>query len=72
MRLLLVPIVLALLSTLADSRLADSEDESLEGTLTRAFKEYLEGEFRARPLEATRLGEHRFDDRLDDDFPAHL
>jgi uncharacterized protein (DUF885 family) len=44
---------------------ADSED----ARLTAFFKDYLEQEFRQRPLEATRLGDHRFDDRLDDLSP---
>ncbi|HTU22813.1 MAG TPA: DUF885 domain-containing protein [Gemmataceae bacterium] len=41
---------------------ADSE----EGRLTAYFKAYLEEAFRLRPLEATRLGDHRFDHLLDD------
>jgi uncharacterized protein (DUF885 family) len=39
-----------------------NEDARLE----RLFKEYLDVEFQHRPLEATRLGDHRFDDLLDD------
>jgi uncharacterized protein (DUF885 family) len=47
-------------------------EESEDARLTAFFKEYLEDLFRTRPLEATRLGEHRFDDRLDDLSPkAH-
>src|SRR5262245_18652518 len=42
-----------------------TEDEKL----TAFFKEYLDGEFRQRPLEATRLGDHRFDHLLDDVSP---
>src|SRR6185312_3175559 len=34
--------------------------------LTAFFKTYLEQSFRLRPLEATRLGDHRFDHLLDD------
>ncbi len=41
---------------------AMSEDARLE----KLFREYLDTEFKHRPLEATRLGDHRFDDRLDD------
>jgi uncharacterized protein (DUF885 family) len=37
-----------------------------DGRLASLFKEYLEGEFKARPLEATRLGDHRYDHVLDD------
>ncbi len=34
--------------------------------LTAFFQEYLDAAFQAQPLMATRLGDHRFDDRLDD------
>ncbi|HVS34624.1 MAG TPA: DUF885 domain-containing protein [Gemmataceae bacterium] len=44
---------------------AASEDEKLPAF----FKAYLEEEFQHRPLDATRLGDHRFDDRLDDVSP---
>ncbi len=41
---------------------ARAEDEKL----TTFFREYLERSFREEPLMATRLGDHRFDDKLDD------
>jgi uncharacterized protein (DUF885 family) len=41
---------------------AESEDDRLKVL----FKEHLEREFKERPLEATRLGDHRFDHLLDD------
>jgi uncharacterized protein (DUF885 family) len=44
--------------------LAAAEDE--DARLTAWFKRYLDDEFRRHPLDATRLGDHRFDDRLDD------
>jgi uncharacterized protein (DUF885 family) len=44
------------------ARPADTEDEKL----TAFFKTFLDEEFRRRPLEATRLGEHSFDHLLDD------
>ncbi len=47
------------------ARAANAEDEKL----TAFFKAYLEEEFQHRPLDATRLGDHRFDDRLDDVSP---
>ncbi len=53
------------LGTAAPPAPAEGEDERL----TALFKQYLDDEFRARPLEATRLGDHRFDDRLDDLSP---
>jgi uncharacterized protein (DUF885 family) len=40
-----------------------------DAKLTGFFKEYLEQAFRQRPLEATRLGDHRFDHLLDDLSP---
>src|SRR5262245_47871943 len=56
----------ALGGPLADSAVqGDSED----ARLTALFKEYLEREFKHRPLEATRLGDHRFDHLLDDLSP---
>lgn len=40
--------------------------ESAEEHLNAFFKAYLEEAFRRRPLEATRLGDHRYDHLLDD------
>lgn len=37
-----------------------------DARLNEIFKAYLEQVFQAEPLTATRLGDHRFDDRLDD------
>lgn len=55
--------VVAMLTTLpAAVAAANPEDEKLE----RFFKDYLERLFQDEPLTATRLGEHRFDDRLED------
>ena len=52
----------------ASSALAAGNDEELE----RFFKEYLEDRFRLQPLDATRLGDHRFDHLLDDLSPEAL
>jgi uncharacterized protein (DUF885 family) len=41
-----------------------------DAKLTAFFKAYLDDFFRQRPVEATRLGDHRFDDRLEDLSPA--
>lgn len=46
---------------------ASAADE--EATLEQFFKGYLEELFRLRPLDATRLGDHRFDHLLDDLSP---
>jgi uncharacterized protein (DUF885 family) len=46
----------------AGPRPAPAEDDRL----TAFFKAHLDAEFKQRPLEATRLGNHHFDDRLDD------
>lgn len=40
-----------------------------DATLEAFFKEYLEERFRLQPLDATRLGDHRFDHLLDDLSP---
>jgi uncharacterized protein (DUF885 family) len=53
-------LVLTLFS--ASVRSAETED----ARLTEFFKSYLDEAFRRRPLEATRLGDHRFDHLLDD------
>ena len=55
-----VAILAWLLLTL--SAAAQSADARLEGF----FKEYLERYFRTQPVAATQLGEHRFDDQLED------
>jgi len=40
--------------------------QSADAKLEAFFKEYLEQTFRLRPMEATQLGDHRFDNLLDD------
>jgi len=40
--------------------------QEADAKLSTCFTEYLEEHFRQRPLEATQLGEHRFDHLLDD------
>jgi len=49
----------------APGRAAGTEDARLAGF----FKNYLDAEVRRRPLQATRLGDHRFDHLLDDLSP---
>ena len=43
--------------------------EEADGKLESVFKTYLDDYFRRRPLEATRLGEHRFDSQLEELTP---
>src|SRR5882724_467498 len=44
--------------------------QEADAKLESAFKTYLDDYFRLRPLEATRLGDHRFDSQLEDLTPA--
>jgi uncharacterized protein (DUF885 family) len=60
-------IVLFVTLALAPSAIAQNAEDQ---KLTAAFRAFLDDEFRHRPLEATRAGDHRFDDRLDDVSPA--
>ena len=43
--------------------------QDAEAKLKSVFKSYLDDYFRLRPLEATRLGDHRFDSRLEELTP---
>ncbi len=67
--LTVLPLGLLVLAVFASPLFAaPSEEERLRAF----FKAYLEEAFRRRPLEATRLGEHRFDHLLDDISAAAL
>jgi len=61
-----IVVALGLLLTRAQTGLG----QSAEAQLTNFFKQYLEETFRLRPMDATRLGDHRFDHLLDDLTPA--
>jgi uncharacterized protein (DUF885 family) len=63
--LVLAITLLPVLSARGDNPKANGEDAKL----TAFFKKYLDAAFRRRPLEATRLGDHRFDHLLDDLSP---
>ena len=63
MRLLLC---LALAASLVSRAGTESEDKKLDVF----FRAHLEAVFKLRPVEATSLGEHRFDHQLDDLTPA--
>jgi len=60
MRLFVAAALVLLSASLASA--ANPEDSKLADF----FKAFLEEEIRQRPLEATRLGDHRYDDQLDD------
>src|SRR6186713_1816917 len=40
--------------------------QDADAQLEKFFKEHLDASFQLRPVEATGLGDHRYDDRLDD------
>lgn len=52
--------------SLVVSKLPAAEGPSADAALEAFFQQYLDASFALRPSEATRLGEHRFDDQLDD------
>ena len=54
--------LLFLMTMIPAARAADTED----ARLAEFFKQYLEKQFAAHPLDATRNGDHRFDHLLDD------
>ncbi|HEV2947662.1 MAG TPA: DUF885 domain-containing protein [Gemmataceae bacterium] len=66
-RLVLVLGFMVILSNLASYSLAAENEDA---RLTAFFQEYLDESFRLRPMDATRLGDHRFDHLLDDVSPA--
>ena len=57
---------LAVAASLATARAAESADVKLAAF----FKSYLDTRFQMQPTEATRLGDHRFDNQLDDLSPV--
>jgi uncharacterized protein (DUF885 family) len=62
---LLLPL-LTILCLAASARASAPEDAKLEAF----FRSYLDQRFRQQPLDASRLGDHRFDHLLDDVSPA--
>jgi uncharacterized protein (DUF885 family) len=57
--------VLALVGAVSRAFAGATEDQKLESF----FKSYLDERFRLRPVEATKLGDHRFDSQLEDVSP---
>src|SRR5262245_41990981 len=54
----------SIITGLTAAAAAATTDDS--AVLESFFKEYLDEHLRQRPLEATQLGDHRYDDRLED------
>jgi uncharacterized protein (DUF885 family) len=63
-----LPLAFLILALFALASLPAAEDNE-DAKLTAFFKTYLDETFRRQPLEATRLGDHRFDHLLDDVAP---
>src|SRR5437899_5861757 len=59
-----VPVMLVALGVAA------AAGEESDAKLDRFFKRYLEESFQLRPMQATLLGDHRFDNLLDDLSPS--
>jgi uncharacterized protein (DUF885 family) len=57
--------VILFISPLAPTAFAQTEDQKLESF----FKSYLDERFALRPMEATEMGDHRFDAKLEDLTP---
>src|SRR5688572_25521223 len=60
---------LLVLGMTASLRAEDESAAKADAKLEAFFQSYLDETFALRPLEATLLGDHRFDDRLDDVSP---
>ena len=69
MKRLLALASLGLLGLLSRGSAAEPKPAAEDARLTTFFRKYLDEEFRHRPMEATRLGDHRFDHLLDDLSP---
>ncbi len=58
--------VIAMTFGLATAGLIPASAQDADSRLNTFFKEHLEQQFRQRPTEATGLGDHRYDNQLDD------
>ena len=63
-------LLLIALAAISSSPGADAPGSPEDAKLAAFFTAYLDAEFARHPLAATRAGDHRFDDRLDDLSPA--
>src|SRR5258708_29323157 len=66
MRLIQVCVVIGSLWDVTSTVRGDQPANNGNAVLESFFRDYLEAAFRLEPMMATRLGEHRFDDQLDD------
>ncbi len=66
MNLALLRILSALFVCLAFASLARAADDGADKKLADFFKTFLDEQMKHKPLDATRLGNHDYDDRLDD------
>ncbi len=64
--------IMALLTLHLGLMALSAQPMSAEARLTNFFRRYLDERFAMHPLEATQLGDHRFDHLLDDLSPAAL
>jgi uncharacterized protein (DUF885 family) len=67
MKLALLCLILASLATVVGQAPANGSAE--DAKLAAFFRSWLDDHFRRHPLDATRSGDHRYDDRLDDLSP---
>src|SRR5438105_14912960 len=61
---------IALFWALSMAFVSDSSADEPDAQLTKFFQNLLEQRFQQQPLEASRLGDHRFDAHLEDLSPA--
>ncbi|WP_395745293.1 DUF885 domain-containing protein [Prosthecobacter sp.] len=63
-------LLLVFLTVVGPSSAQNNNTTTADAKLESFFKTYLEKTFELRPLDATMLGDHRFDDKLDDISPT--
>lgn len=68
-RSLLPTVVAATCGMFVMTQIGTAAENETDRALESYFREYLDASFELRPLDATRLGDHRFDGKLDDVSP---
>src|SRR5580765_87735 len=66
----IVPVLAAVLSVVLQVTVFAQTSDTPDAALNSFFRKYLDQHFEQQPIEATRLGDHRFDGKLDDISPA--